>query len=603
MGKRIPQEVIEQVKTASDIVDIIGEYVQLKKQGKNYFGLCPFHDEKTPSFSVAPDKQIYHCFGCKKGGNVINFLRDVENYSFVQAVQVLAKRSGIQLPTVANANEPSGEDREETDILHAYDWLVRYYHHFLKFSKEGKTALNYIKKRGISEATIDKFQLGYAPQSSELTKNFLIKKGYDEQFLIHHRLLTVNEQGQMNDPFRGRIIFPIRNHLGKTIAFGGRTLQEGQPKYINSAESKLFQKNQMFYNFDQARKHVRQEKSFILFEGQMDVLAADQIGIKHSIATLGTALTSYQARLLQRYAQEIILCYDADEAGLEATYRAANLLRKYNNHVRIVRLPEGFDPDDFIKKHGADSFLELIKNSDSYIPFYMHYIKRDFDLSVETERINYVQNVLKQLATVKSAIEREYYLKDLSQTFSLSLTSLMDEIRRYEKQHQDEKDKRYGDRYTNIRHSTPVGEQLLPAYVKAERQLIAYMLQNKFVAERVQNELGANFNFEDHQVLVTYLYGFYEVGNEPNISSFIQWIDDENIQHIVTELGMLPINDSVNEQEITDYITNIQQHSERGTINYFIQKQKEAEQANDPIEAAKIAMRIVELKRKLNQVK
>lgn len=602
MGNKIPEKVIEQIKTTNDIVDIIGEYVQLKRQGKNFFGLCPFHDEKTPSFSVAPDKQIFHCFGCKKGGNVITFLQEIENYTFIQAVQFLAKRSGIQLPTITSRQQ-STENREQADILNIYEWLVRFYHHFLKFSKEGKIALNYLKKRGITEQTIETFQLGYAPQSGELTRKFITKKGYDEQFLIRHGLFTVNEQGKVNDPFRGRIIFPIRNHLGKTIAFGGRILQEGQPKYINSSENALFQKNKLFYNFDLARQQARKEKSLILFEGQMDVLTAYQAGFKHSIATLGTALTDFQARLLNRYVKEVILCYDADEAGFEAAFRAANLLRKYNEDVRILRLPDGYDPDDYINQYGQTKFLERMKNSDTYITFYMHYLKKEFDLTVESDRINYVQKVLKKLTTVKSLVEREYYLKDLSQSFNLSLTSLMDEVERYEREQQHVKDKRNSDRYTNIRQSFVTGDKLLPAHVNAERKLIAYMLQNKFIADKVQEELGANFNLDDHKVIVTYLYGFYEDNDKPDVSSFVQWIEDENIKHIVTELSMIPLNEPINDREIDDYIATILRYSKRATIDHFIQKQHEAEQANDPIKAAKIAMKVIELKRSIDQVK
>src|SRR5690625_1308199 len=603
MGKRIPEEVIEQIKTTNDIVDIIGEYVSLKKQGKNFVALCPFHDEKTPSFSVAQEKQIFHCFGCKKGGNVITFLMEIENFTFQQAVQFLAERSGIQLPVSSFQQGTSEVDKEQTDVLVAYEWLTRFYHHLLKFSKEGKVALQYLKQRGITDETIDTFKLGYAPTASELTTKFLLKKGFEKQFLIHQGLLTVHESGAVHDPFRGRIIFPIRNHIGKTIAFGGRTIQDGQPKYINSSESKLFQKNKLLYNFDLARKHARQKRSLILFEGQMDVITAYQAGVKYTIATLGTALTSYQARLLNRYVQEVIICYDADDAGLEATYRAANLLRQYRHDVRIVHLPDGYDPDDYIKAYDGEKFLKLIKNSETYISFYMRYLKNYFDLSIESDRITYLQNVLKQLAMVKSVVEREYYLKDLSNTFNVSLTSLMDEVQTYEKQLRNVKDKRVKDRYTSTRQPIQNHERLLPAHVNAERKLIAYMLQNKYIALRAQDELGANFNFDDHKVIATHLYGFYEGTDEPNISLFIQQIDDEKLQRIVTELGMIPLNEPVNEQEIDDYIATIRRFSERSAVEHFIQKQKEAEQANDPIKAAEIAMKIIELKRNMKEVK
>src|SRR5690625_3398087 len=298
MLKKIPEDVIESVRKANDIVDVVGEHVQLKKQGRNYFGLCPFHGEKTPSFSVTQEKQIFYCFGCKKGGNIFTFLMELEGFTFYEAVNLLADRSGIVLPKVSH--KKTNLSKENQDILAAYDWLTKFYHHLLKYTKEGREGYNYLNKRGINDGSIEEFQLGYAPYAEELTVEFLEKKGFHRQLLIKAGLLHVQENNQLTDPFAGRVIFPIRNHLGKVIAFGARAINDQKPKYLNSSESDLFKKNRLLFNFDLAKREIRKEKSVILFEGQMDVIAAYQAGIKNVVATLGTALTDFQAKLLKK---------------------------------------------------------------------------------------------------------------------------------------------------------------------------------------------------------------------------------------------------------------------------------------------------------------
>src|SRR5690625_4649772 len=364
MNTGIPKAIIDQIRQETDIVDIIGEYVQLKKQRRNYFGLCPFHDEKSPSFSVTKEKQIFHCFGCGKGGNVYTFLMEIEGFSFIDALKYLSERSGIQLPKTKEIKTVLSE--KANLVLSAYDWLTKYYYHLLRYSEEGKGAFDYFKNRGINEDTIEQYQLGFSPINSEATVQFLQKKGFHQQVLVKSGILTERD-GNLLDPFRGRIIFPIRNHLGRTVAFGGRAIFDEQPKYLNSPENELFRKGNLIYNFDLAKNEIRKENKVIIFEGYMDVLTSVQAGIKHVVATLGTSLSNTQAKLLRRYVDTVILCFDTDDAGLRGTYHAANLLRENGCEVKIASVKNQLGPDEYIRTFGKDQFeREVIDVSDTY---------------------------------------------------------------------------------------------------------------------------------------------------------------------------------------------------------------------------------------------
>ncbi|WP_188453633.1 DNA primase [Virgibacillus oceani] len=600
MSSQIPEEVIEEVRKANDIVDVIGEYVQLKKQGRNYFGLCPFHGEKTPSFSVTQEKQIFHCFGCGKGGNVVTFLMEMESFSFYEALSLLADRSGIKLPETGVRNE-SSLSKEHQDVLSAYEWLTKLYHHLLRFTKDGKEGYSYFKERGISEETIDAFQLGFASNTKDFTAEFLQKKGFHQQVLIKSGLLTLHEDNSVSDRFRGRVIFPIRNHLGKTIAFGGRTITEQEPKYLNSSESKLFQKNKILYNFDLAKKHIRKSSEAVLFEGYMDVISAYQAGVKNVIATLGTALTENQAKLLRRYVDTIVLCYDSDKAGIEATYKAANILRKVGCQVKIARMDEGMDPDEYIEAYGGDAFQnKVIKASGTYMSFYMRYLKKDYNLNLEGDRIEYVENVLKELAMIDSSVEREYYLKELSNEYNLSMDTLTEEIHKYRQNMGVHKDKREKKRYTNSAIKFNQSTKLLPAFQNAEKQLIAYMLKDRSITDKVQEEIGGAFNVDEHKIIATYLYAFYEEGHSADVSLFIERLTDEKIKQSVTKIAMSPVFENISDKEINDYIRIIRaENSDVANIKTLKHQQKAAEQQNDPLKAAQLAMQIIELQKQL----
>jgi len=604
MSNQIPEEVIEEIRKTNDVVDVVGEYVQLKKQGRNFFGLCPFHGEKTPSFSVTQDKQIFHCFGCGKGGNVITFMMEIEGFSFFEALKTLAERSGVDLP-ISSDNQKSSFSKENQDVLSAYEWLTKLYHHLIKHSKEGRDGYQYFKERGITDETIDTFKLGFAPNVQDFTAKFLEKKGFHKQLLAKAGIVSMWEDQRVVDRFRGRVIFPIRNHLGKTIAFGGRTITEDGPKYLNSSESELFQKGKLLYNFDLAKRHIRQKNEVILFEGYMDVISSYQAGIKNGVATLGTALTEMQARLLKRYVETVIVCYDADDAGVEAAYKAATLLQEIGCDVKVANVKEGLDPDSYIKKYGADDFNnKVIQASETFIGFLMRYKKRDYNLGLEGDRIKYVEQMIKELSIIDSQIEREYYLKELSNEFNLSMSTLENELNQHLKNKKTYKDKGFKDRYTSsrtVKYSQT--NQLRPAFHNAERNLIAYMLNNRSITDKVREKIGASFNIDDHKIIATHLYAYYEAGHAEDVSLFIEKLTEEKLKHLVTEIAMIPISDEISEKEINDYLRIINSETnENEKIKLLKEQQKVAEQQNDPQKAAEIALQIIDIQKHSKQL-
>ncbi len=597
MTNMIPEEKIEEVRLTNDIVDVVSEYVQLKKQGRNHFGLCPFHDENTPSFSVAEEKQIFHCFGCGKGGNVFSFLMEIEQFSFIEAVKYLAAQSQIALPEI-NDSKQNKLSNEATTLLNAYEWLTKYYHHLLKYTENGEKALKYFTERGITEETIDTFELGYSPSDERVTAEFLIKKGFHQQTLVKAGILSL--KGEIaTDPFKARIIFPINNHLGKTVGFGGRSIQENhQPKYLNSPENELFHKGSLLYNFDLAKNEVRKKSEVIVLEGYMDVITAYQAGFKNTVATLGTALSEIQAKLLKRYAETIIICFDADNAGVKASYQAAMTLRKIGADIRIAQVPNKSDPDAYILENGAKKFQEeVLDQSQTFTKFYMTYKQSDYNLSIESDRINYIEEMVKHIATINSPIEREIYIKDLSAKFELTEETLTNEVNRQVKQ----TTQLTTNRQAPLPEPPPVSRQYHNrnktrlAFENAERYLIANLLKNNFT-EKIQREIGINFNLDIHKVIVTHIYALLEEYETINVSQLYDKLNDEELIQTITDIALIPISDSISEAEINDYIKMIhRQANEQPELDKLKNELALAEKNQDSKQAGIIADKIIQL--------
>ncbi len=608
MQQKIPEEIIDQIVTKNDIVDVIGEHIQLTKKGRNYFGLCPFHGENTPSFSVSPDKQIFHCFGCGKGGNVVKFIMELESITFREAVQYLADKSGESLPEqyVQSSNQPALSEQEKS-ALDAYEWSSKLFHHVLRYTAEGKNGLKYLENRGFKQGDIEQFQLGYSPNKDQFLSTFLHKKGFQLTNLLDVGLLSSRDGNTFFDRFKGRVIFPIQNHQGKVVGFGGRAIEDGvEPKYLNSPDSKLFQKGKLLYNFYEARKHFQKEKEVILFEGYADVIKASQAGVYNAVATLGTSLTKYQASLLKRYVNRVVICFDGDKAGKDASYRAAQMLKDVELDVLVANVPYQLDPDDFIDTYGPEKFQnQVLRNAESYIAFALNYLKKDYNLQSKNDQLDYIEKALDLIATVDHAVERDVYIKELEETFDLYRETLENEIadRRRINQKHIEQDNRVKFE-ENKEKRTKRAEKIYPAYQNAERYLIAHMLQNNYVANQVQDQLGSKFNMQEHQVLVTYLYAYYEEGNEPNVGRFLERLPDESIKQLVSELAVLPINESLEREELDDYLFAILKEADVDQEIRSLEKMlKNAEKENDPKSAARIGMKILELRKKSNKSK
>jgi DNA primase len=595
MGYRIPEETIESIRRSIDIVEIVSEYVQLKKQGRNYFGLCPFHGEKTPSFSVSPEKQIYHCFGCGAGGNVFSFLMEMEGLTFIEAVKRLAPKANIDLSHIED--RPTADRTEAAAMIAAHNLLKKFYHHLLIHTKEGQAALDYLLRRGFTREIIDQFQIGYALNSWDAATKFLVSKGFSLKLMEKAGLVSKKvEDGSYFDRFRNRIMFPIHNHQGETVAFSGRIVGSGEPKYVNSPETSIFNKGKILYHFHEARLHIRQKQQAVLFEGFADVIAAVRAGIAHAVATMGTALSEEQARTLRRNAESVIICYDGDRAGIDATLRAAETLAGAGCYVKVATMPEGLDPDDYVRQYGPERFkADVIDASISLTAFKLNYLKKGRNLQDEVERLRYIEDAVKEISQLNNAIEVDHYLRQLANEFSISFDVLREQIKSYERTRKKVQ--------KTIEIPRPVAtNKLLPAFHNAERILIAHMLRDKEIALTVQDAIQGAFNIEEHRAIVAYLYAFYEEGNEPDVSLFIERLPDPHLKGIATELSMLLVNEHVSETELRDYIQCVLDYPKWQMLKQKEEQLREAERQKDYKQAAMIASEILMIKKSLHSV-
>ena len=605
MSRLISEETIQLILSKIDLVEVIGDYVQLRKSGKNFLGLCPFHTEKTPSFSVSPDKQLYYCFGCGAGGNAFTFLMELEGYTFTQAVTYCSEKAGVQLdPGVQTVRQEHKQDAAKEWMHKAHHLAAQLFQHMLLERKEGRRALQYLKQRGIGMDAIHHFQMGYAPDSRDFLTRFLEKRNFPLDLMEKGGLLGVSEDGsRYYDRFRNRVVFPIRDRQGKVVAFQGRVLGEGQPKYLNSPETPIFQKSRQLFNFHQARKEIRRKQTAILFEGCMDVLSAYQAGITHATATLGTSLSEEQARMIARNTTQVIICYDGDQAGVDATRRAAELFMAQNCMVKVVTLPQGLDPDEYIRTNGAERFRrDMLDQAKTFTAFQLDVLRRERNLQDEGERMAYIRDCLHVISRLSHAVERDHYLRQLSAEFSLSLDALKQEqfqIYKAEKKRQsgDKAGRKWNNRRNKGKHL--VGDKLFPAYHNAERQLLAHMLKDRDLSKIVEAQVGSSFNVAEHSVLASYIYSFYADEREADIRSFIATLDDPDLIQLATEISSMTISPTISDQELRDLVHQILQYPQQQKIEEKNEEKKKAEREGDVVKAAKIAMEVVQLKEPL----
>ena len=405
---RYSDDIIEEVRQKNDIVDVVSQYVKLTRKGSSYFGLCPFHNEKTPSFSVTPGKQMYYCFGCGAGGNVFNFIMEYENYTFGEALKHLADRAGVELPKIEYSREVREKAQERAELLEINKQAAQYFYYQLRTEK-GAQGYQYLTGRGLSEETMRKFGLGYADKFGGGLYQFLKSKGYGDDRLRESGLFNVDERHGMYDKFWNRVIFPIMDVNNRVIGFGGRVMGDGKPKYLNSPETKIFDKSRNLYGLNVARTTRR--KYLILCEGYMDVISMHQAGFTNAVASLGTALTSGHASLLKRYTQEVLLLYDSDEAGVRAALRAIPILREAGVNSRVVNLRPYKDPDEFIKNLGAEAFEERLEQASDSFMFRVSIAESEFPMEEPQGQNRFFERCAEMLLELKDELERNLYIE------------------------------------------------------------------------------------------------------------------------------------------------------------------------------------------------
>ena len=526
---RYSDEIIDDVRQSNDIVDVISQYVRLKRRGRNYFGLCPFHNEKSPSFSVSPEKQIFHCFGCGVGGNVFTFLTKIEGINFVEAVQQLAERANIQLPTLEN-NVDSAKEALKAKVYKVNEFTAKYYHENL-YRPESKMAQEYIKKRKLSNETLKSFQIGFSGKFDELYKE-LKKQGFEDREILESGLVNKNERGQFIDRYRNRLMFPICDVRGRVIAFGGRVLDDSKPKYINSPENVVYSKGRHLYGLNVAKKYDI-NKRLLIVEGYMDVISLHQRDIHNVVASLGTALTQQQGYLLRNNTEQIILSYDSDEAGQTAKVRAMEILQNMGCDIRVLQMEGAKDPDEYVIKYGNARFQNLVDKAISVIEFKVKILRQSLNLESTNDKIKFLNEIAKLISKIDNSMEREVYIEKIAKEYDVSKEAIYAEVNKLTyKESKDEKvlsKTRPVVRHIEKKETDNVSE----ATKRRENTVLAILLSgDRNIYEIIKQNIAIkDFKYEIDKKIAEKLYEEFENGNS-NINSIIDDLSEEEQNHI-----------------------------------------------------------------------
>ena len=520
---------VARVRDASDILSVVASYVPLKKKGGNYWGCCPFHSEKTPSFSVAPEKGFFYCFGCHAGGNVFKFISMIENISYFDAIRLQAEKLGIPMPDREKSEKDIEKERKIADLRRMMEMAQSFFHNCLVKTKYGAAGLQYFAGRGIGADVIEEFGLGFAPDAPGKLRDAFKKRGVSEQLLLEGGLVAERQNG-VYDKFRNRVMIPIADDRGRVVGFGGRVLGDGQPKYLNSPETMLFNKRRLLFGLDRAKKAIREEGKVILVEGYMDAISLSAAGIKNVAASLGTAFTQEQCRLLLRCTDEICFCYDSDEAGQRATMRALSIVRSTGARARVMIVPDGKDPDEYVRKHGADAFRKLSKDARSIGDFHLEYVQRTNDIRTldgKNKALKALLPVLKE----SNPVEQNEYIKRLRSTLGIDEGIIRQEIAMY---HDDGIREEY-----RPRTERPSVRTVDDAVRRAGRALLRGAWRDAGVAVMVVAELGDEpFPYPLHEKLLRYMAECAETGvslSEEIIAETLGVEAEEELSHALIE--------------------------------------------------------------------
>ncbi|MGX8178810.1 DNA primase [Exiguobacterium artemiae] len=593
--KRLPDELVDQVRQATDIVELISERVELKKQGNRYSGLCPFHSEKSPSFSVSPDKGMYYCFGCGAGGNAITFVMETEGMSFPEAVVKLADRTDIQLPEFerSDQSESTPDQEKKYRMREAHRIVADLYHEVMLQTAAGDAGREYLEQRGIQESAMREFKLGYAPDQDRFTVDSLARRNFDLDEMVEAGLISVGRDGDYRDRFNGRVVFPISDRDGTIVGFSGRSIDGRDPKYVNTAETPLFNKSELLFGFAQARGAMRKSKQVVLVEGNLDVVRVAQAGIPYTVASLGTALTPVHAQNLARIVDEVIVCYDGDKAGRAATLKALRLLEDVAVDCSVIRLPDEEDPDSFIGTRSEEAFLRLIEQERiSSLEFKSFYFRQGKNLRLEGERVRYIETMLEEIGRTANPLLRDIYLGKLAEEFYLSKESLLSQVKPLPTQGMQPKQERRQE--TQAIFSAPQ-DRTFSNWKKAERFLLAYMIRSEEVGLEVRDQLGVAFNDPAHQLIAGKLYEFYGTDTTADPDRFLTMLQDASLQRIVADLEFM-LMPEYDPDLLSHYIRAVRNERQRRTLD---EEKTQLSQQTDIRAQAELMQAIIERKRRL----
>ncbi|GAA0100286.1 DNA primase [Paraclostridium bifermentans] len=601
------KDIIEEIKSRSDIVKVISDYIKVQQSGINYKGLCPFHGEKTPSFYINTSKQIYKCFGCGEGGDVINFVMKIENLEFMDAVKLLAKDCGIEINT--NMDEQSKIRMEKVKKIQDINTeAARYY--FSNLIKEKNYGYEYLRRRGLDDKIIKKFGLGYAPKAWTNLMEYLISKGYDKETLVECGLVTYKKDGnKYYDRFINRVIFPIFDYRGNVIGFGGRVLDDSLPKYLNSPDTLAFNKKYNLYGLNFARKNIT-DRTVILVEGYMDLISLYQYGIRNVCATLGTALTIDQGNLLKRYVDTVVISYDSDDAGVKATLRAIDILTSVGINVKVLNLKDVKDPDEFIRKYGLEGYQKSIADAVHYIRYKIVKCKENYDLSKDEQRLKFTKESTKIIKGLKSPVDIDYYINFLSSESKIGVESLKKEV--YGKSYKSN----YNPKLKNDRHvQIDKNAYKRPTIINngneiIEKTLIRLLLEEKEIRRLLILKLDENdFKLNENKEILKFI-----IKNEEMDKITIDKLKSLNLSedYLLNLYSMKIENINVNDKKsIEEIVKQIKRNKLQNDIDNLLKKQKELEngKSNDnsnakevDVQVMEIAIKIVELRKTLQNI-
>lgn len=584
---RYSDELIEEIRTNNDIVDVISKYVTLKRSGRNFFGLCPFHKEKSPSFAVSPDKQIFHCFGCGVGGNVIHFISKIEGLDFKDTLELLANRANIELPTLENS-EDDKTARLKSKVYEINKIAAEFYHENL-YKPTSKMAQEYIKKRKLDNRTLKAFLIGYAGNFNELYL-LLKQKGFTEEEMLASSLVKRTDNGGYMDSFRKRLMFPIQDVRERVIAFGGRVLDDSKPKYINSPENIVYSKGRNLFGLNVAKKH--DTKRIIIVEGYMDAISLYQRGITNVVASLGTAMTESQGRLLRRHSEQVILGYDADGAGQAAILRGMEILQNLGCDIRVLQIEGAKDPDEYVLKYGPERFQRCVDNSISLVEFKVKVLLKELNIENTNDKIKFLNEIAKILSKITNQIEREIYVDKIAREYKISKEAIYAEINKLiykDNQGSKKLEKKVITMELKEESKTNISESTLK-----KEKLVIYLLINEYSKsyEKIAKLITLNdIQDETNRQILKKMYEEFQKGNI-NTNQIVDWFQDENIISRITEI-------MAEDFEITDVNKAIDD-----LINVY-EKQKLVNRRNEilkQLDTEKNVENMKELEKELNDI-